>query len=640
MTFIGLDLETAPNEGQPQVFALQPWRAQEGKAHITCMSVAALNHPPALILNQGNDIRNELYRLRGKTCVTWNGIFDLAWLIASGHLGMVQAINWQDGMLLWKWVDNSQNKEYYDPHWSLVDGCRRWLKDVSWINDFIELKANEPPPGQDDAYWERRAKLDAIVTQMIAERCWAVLTSKQRNSAAIEAKCIIPNATSWLRGIKMDYRAAAKMKPEVTKEMREIEFSLGVSNLPDPVFELGSDKPESTEIWTPSSILRSPQKKVKLLYEDWGLTCKYKTKGGAPSTDKTALTYLADVDDRALELLRWSQLNTQYTKFILGIEKTKDYLKSSISHPGPKIFSTYTGRMTYSTKTSSKGDGAKAKVGVPIHQWPRLKVLRSLILPPPGKALIEFDAAGQESRIISDLAQEQTMMAVFNSPPPYDDLHSYTGSKIAGMGFESFIKLLQAKNESVAGPKGYRYQGKFSNLSLNYRIGVPSFRRKSRVDYGMDASFLTVQGWKDTYLRTYPGIKTHWAKEIEKAKTLGFAESLGGRRFKIHQWNKENSWQSEQTAINFPVQATGGDQKELALMILTEDFPEFDFAFDLHDGLFFYADINDQLLPLMTEARDILNNIDYEKYWGWEPSIPMLWDAAVGIDWGKMRGLK
>ena len=106
---------------------------------MTCMSVAELHQPPKLLINRGNEIHDELTRLRGRNCTTWNGIFDLAWLIAHGHLTTVQRVNWFDGMLLWKWVDNSQRKEYFDPTWSLTDGVRHWLKDVSWAKEFVAM---------------------------------------------------------------------------------------------------------------------------------------------------------------------------------------------------------------------------------------------------------------------------------------------------------------------------------------------------------------------------------------------------------------------------------------------------------------------------------------------------------------------
>jgi DNA polymerase I-like protein with 3'-5' exonuclease and polymerase domains len=134
-----------------------------------------------------------------------------------------------------------------------------------------------------------------------------------------------------------------------------------------------------TKLGTEAKVLRSPKQFGELLYDKWKLPCSRFTEKGARATDKAALTYLADIDDRMLDLLRWRELNTQYTKFIEGIRKCREYLGSDITHPSPKLFSTYTGRFTYASKSGQKGEAAKAKIGLPIHQWPRNKELRGLI---------------------------------------------------------------------------------------------------------------------------------------------------------------------------------------------------------------------------------------------------------------------
>ena len=59
--------------------------------------------------------------------------------------------------------------------------------------------------------------------------------------------------------------------------------------------------------------------------------------------------------------------------------------------------------------------------------------------------LVEFDAAGQETRIIADLSQDKNMLSIFNNPPPDDDLHSFMGSVISGMSFGAFLEAKRKK---------------------------------------------------------------------------------------------------------------------------------------------------------------------------------------------------
>lgn len=365
MNFQSLDIETAPTESYSQEYALQPWRVLEASAEITAIAVTSDEGVEVCTTGFGE----LLDELEGPI-VTWNGVFDVAFLIASGY--DVRHIRWIDGMLLWKWVSNSQRMEWR-PKWSLADGAKRWLKDWPYMERFIKMKMDAPEAGEDDQYWELRCRLDALVTKMIAERVWKQLTPQQRRSALIEAQCIWPTANSWVQGVKLELDLIKELHPAVTTEMRDIEIKLGVQNT-----EL--KKKMKTEVlngqeWQPSAILRSPPQKGVLLYETWGLECKAFTDKGARSTDKAALTYLADHDDRALDLLRWSELNTQYTKFINSPSEAAEYLGSNTVHPAPKIFSTYTGRYTYRSKTKQK-----FKTGIALHQMPRSKEIRRMVI--------------------------------------------------------------------------------------------------------------------------------------------------------------------------------------------------------------------------------------------------------------------
>ena len=363
---IGLDIETAPANGAPQEYALQPWRVREGTAKITAVSLVRSNGQSILNTEGYNDILRRARDSKEFIC-TWNGVFDVAFLIADGH--NVSKIKWFDAMLAWKWYSNSQRMEW-NPAWSLADGAKRWLKDWKGLDAFLRLKAKDVEAGEDDQYWELRCKLDSLVTVMISEIIWAKLTPQQQRSASITMQCIVPTATSWLNGVQLNFGIMSDMRPAVTDEMWTLEGKLDVLNEGIPVW----NKKIAREVWTPSKILRSPKQMGVLLYDKWGIECTMHTEKGARATNKAALTYLADIDDRALDILRWRELNTQLTKFIESPQKAKAYLESETVHPSPKLFSTYTGRMTYRSKTKKK-----FFTGVALHQWPRNKLLRELI---------------------------------------------------------------------------------------------------------------------------------------------------------------------------------------------------------------------------------------------------------------------
>lgn len=606
-----LDIETAPAYGYPQAYALQPWRVMEGTSKITCVALGRADGQSKLLTGgYGQALRER----EGRPTSGWNLLFDVAYLIADGHYNEVNRIPWFDAMLLWKWLENGIMKERM-PRWSLVDGAKRWLKDWPQLQAFLDMKAAEPAPGVNDAYWEIRGKLDAIATALISKRVWAELSEKKRRAASIEMQCLVPLARSWVMGVPMNLEAIAEAAPHIVEEMRELEKAIDV----------------------PGEVLRSPKQLQDQLFNKWSLEPIPKMvseKTGAPSTDKKHLTYLAERDDRVLQILRYRELSTRYSKFMESPRKAAEYLGSNVVHPAPKIFSTLTGRMTYSSKTDKK-----YQTGVALHQWQQNQQVRALIEPPPGYVLVEFDASGQEDRLMAIISGDPMLKKVFTDDM---DIHCYTAASITGKGYDDLMVLKAAKDPWLVGGKGMRQAGKVTNHSNKYRIGAASMRITAKVQYGLDITVEEARRWQQGFKRSFPGVPRYWDNAIQKAKRLGYAETLAGRTFLTPEafFNSEKDrWSTQSRAINHPIQGSGADMKELAIAMLHKKFPELLFAFDLHDGLFFYVKQGTPM-ELLFEAQRALDNLDYDSAWGVQPTVPMIWDGDFGPNWGHMTNIR
>lgn len=221
---------------------------------------------------------------------------------------------------------------------------------------------------------------------------------------------------------------------------------------------------------------------------------------------------------------------------------------------------------------------------------------------------------------------------------PGEDPHSYMGSKIGHVDYHELMRLKEIDEAMKLLRKG----GKVANLSLQFRTYPKRLRVTARVDYGMNMELPEAELIWLTYQRTYKCVPKYWANSIAKVRRLGYAETLGGRRVQVTgNWSGGDAWKMESTAINFPIQGTGACQKCLALACVADYLPTIDsyFGWDLHDGLYFFVP-NAKVQRAAVDIKRILDNLPYERAWGFSPPIPLPFDCKSGPSWGALKDYK
>lgn len=179
--------------------------------------------------------------------------------------------------------------------------------------------------------------------------------------------------------------------------------------------------------------------------------------------------------------------------------------------------------------------------------------------------------------------------------------------------------------------------------NCQFRIGPKSLLATARTDYQLPWDMAMSTKVHSTYHRSYKGVKKYWERKIKEAKISGYAETLAGRRVLLDgNWHGPSAWQLESTAINFPIQGVGADQKYLAMMCIKPLLTKFGgyFYFELHDGLYAIFPLR-KLEKAARAGRELLSNLPYHKAWGFDPPIPLPWDLKMGIgdaqNWGDMQ---
>ena len=193
-----------------------------------------------------------------------------------------------------------------------------------------------------------------------------------------------------------------------------------------------------------------------------------------------------------------------------------------------------------------------------------------------------------------------------------------------------------------------------SNLSFQYRIGSKSATKKARVDYELDIQEEAVKQFLATYKATFVKVSGgpnggrgacnsgYWQTQIAKCRQLGYAETFAGRRVQLlGSWAGRDAWEMESSAINYPIQGTGGDQKYLALAVARNLLPKFNgyFYFELHDGLFFIFP-HAVARQAAETFKHVLSNLPYKKAWGVDLPITFPVDAKLSPEsWGDLKSL-
>lgn len=632
--FYTLDIETSGTKTSVMEHAgLEPWRLRQGLGKITSIAVCKPDNSVIQIENTGecwlDKVKAILLELKEKIVYAHNAPFDVAWLIAqlqpnrTGSIpNLIRDIQWRDSQLLCKWLCNGQLAENSKFSYSLANLIKTFLPNDSDTASFLEMKNKKVIAGVDEGYWLERGNLDVIMTAKLVDFLIEKVPAEQRIGLLTEFNCIVPVANSWLMGIRIDVKKLDLLQPKLMHQKSELAKSLGLSE----------------------DIFTSSKKLGLLLFTEWGLPIQSKTPTGAPGCSKEDLMWLqynllkagaTDYAEKVKLILEAKSIATLMSKYVKTTYEALSHTGDGHIYGAPRIFGTYTGRFTYSNSTKSKDfddNTSKFKTGIALHQIPRkAKEIREMLLPPEGMAIYEADASGQESRLMALRSGDETMLKVFK-----DDLnfHSMTGASIIGMDYYDF-----ENNRSKEGDSGYyteqRQLGKLTNLSCNYRIGGKSLSEKAFVNYD---TFMTVDTGNflvNTFKRTYSGVPNYWDEVIWESKAKGFVEVFGGRRYKLSNWNSSR-WETESSAINVPIQGAGASMKEIAIVEMYTKNSDCNFALDLHDANFVYVKKED----IENKAKELdhtLNNIDYSKYWGFEPSIKLPYESKFGQSFADVK---
>ena len=385
------------------------------------------------------------------------------------------------------------------------------------------------------------------------------------------------------RGIKVDREALSRLSAEFTAGIAALEAE--IHEIAGPAFAIGST-----------------QQLGAILFDKMGYKGGKKGKSGAYSTDVTILEQLkaqgAPIAAKVLEWRQLSKLKSTYTDALQAqINKDSGRVHTSYSLTGAQ-----TGRLS-STDPNLQNIPIRTEVG---------RQIRHAFVAEPGNVILAADYSQIELRLAAHMADVPALRDAFANG---EDIHAATAEQLFG-----------EVNRDTRG------RAKTINFAILY--GISRWGLAGRLEISADEA----QDMISRYYERFPGISIYINETIEKARSLGYTETLFGRKTwfpRIKAPIQHERQGAERAAINAPIQGTSADiiKRAMARMGPALDaagLPDVKMLLQVHDELVFELPEGD-----VEAASAVIRHVMESAA---EPivtlSVPLGVEIGTGPSWG------
>jgi DNA polymerase-1 len=215
---------------------------------------------------------------------------------------------------------------------------------------------------------------------------------------------------------------------------------------------------------------------------------------------------------------------------------------------------------------------------------------------------------------MAHLSQDPALIEAFRND---EDVHAATASNVFGVPFD------EVTSEQ-------RRRAKVFNFGVLYGLSEYGLSTKERIPREEAATFIR------RYFEKYAKVGAWRDGAIESCRTLGYAETLMGRRRYIPEIKSPNFQirsSGERMAINMPVQGTASDIIKVAMNRIDEEITERKLTsrmiLQVHDELIFEGPraeidtVRDMCLRVMPKSLDLV--------------VPLNVDIKTGKNWGELE---
>jgi DNA polymerase I len=345
----------------------------------------------------------------------------------------------------------------------------------------------------------------------------------------------------------------------------------------------------------------SPKQLGEVLFDHMKISSKAKkTKTGQYQTSEDALeSYKADHPIIG-EILEYRQIKKLKSTYV-------DPLPTLISEKDGRIHTHFMQTVTATGRLSSNNPNLQ---NIPIRTEKGRAIRKSFIAGSEEYQLMAADYSQIELRIIAALSEDPAMITAFQEGV---DIHAATASKV----FNVALNEVTRDQRSAAKAVNFGIIYGQSAFGLSQNLGISRTEAKNIID---------------SYFNQYPTIKTYMDQAIQKARELGYVETIMQRRRYLPDINSANAIVrgfAERNAINAPIQGSAADIIKLAMIAVDKAMEEKQvkskLLLQVHDELVFDVHQSElELMPLLVK-----NAMEQAI----QLSVPMVVEAQIGKNW-------
>ncbi|MFA5293410.1 MAG: DNA polymerase I [Phycisphaerae bacterium] len=343
----------------------------------------------------------------------------------------------------------------------------------------------------------------------------------------------------------------------------------------------------------------SPKQLAEILFNRLGLQSLRSGKTG-PSTDADVLDELAGehpIIEQILQHRQLSKLKNTYT----------DKLGSLISSRTGRLHASFNQTITATGRLSSSDPNLQ---NIPIRTEIGKKIRAAFVPEKKDDKIISLDYSQIELRVLAHFSDDKAMIKAFEEDK---DIHSFVASQIYNVDIKEVTSDMRSRCKAV-------------NFGLIYGQGAFGLSKTTGMNVAEAKKFI------DDYFTKYNSIQQFKKEAIETAKTIGYAETICGRRRNITGLESKNGnvrSQAERLVINTLIQGSAADLIKIAMIriqkrIEKEKLPA-KMILQIHDELVFEADGK--------EAENLAKIFGREMTGAIKLNVPMKVDTTIGKSW-------